>query len=202
MRKFIILTGMSGVGKTTLSKYVQSKMNNVTVITVDTIFEKICEIIGFNNEKEKKRNRTIALNCFRKMLEECMKRKDEIIIVEYPFKTIWKDFFSKISNQYNYDVLTVKLYGDTFENLYERTCIRDLSKDRNIIHESDFYNPNEKEKTDKRKVQSKELLREIYQSEGRTNFTIGKELKLISKDKETLEGCFIKIRNWILENEQ
>lgn len=200
MKKFIILTGISRVGKTTLSKYIQNRINNVTVINVDTIFEQICEIIGFNNEKEKNRNRTIALNCFRKMLQECMKRKDEIIVVDYPFQTLWKDFFSKVSNQYNYDVLTVKLYGDTFEDVYKRACIRDLSKDRNIIHESNYYNPNKKEKVHKRKVQSKEVLREIYENESRTNFTIGKELKLISKDEKTLEECFQQIKIWILEN--
>lgn len=202
MKKLIILTGISGTGKTTLSKYIQSKMDHVTVITVDAIFEQICEIIGFNNEKEKKRNRTIALNCFRKMLEECMKREDEIIIVEYPFRMAWESFFKRISNQYNYDVLTAKLYGETFKEIYERACIRDLSKERNIIHEASFYKPNTKKKEEKRNVQSKEVLRKIYESEARTNFTIGTELKLISKDKKTLEECFRQIKKWILEGEK
>lgn len=44
MKKLIILTGISGVGKTTLSKYIQNKIDDVTVITVDTIFEEICEM--------------------------------------------------------------------------------------------------------------------------------------------------------------
>lgn len=188
---------MSGTGKTTLAKHIQRKINNVTVITVDAIFEQICEIIGFNDKEGKKRNRKIALTCFKKMLEECMKREDEIIIVEYPFKIEWKKFFEKISKKYNYDVLTAKLYGETFDDLYERTCIRDLSKDRNVIHESDYYNPTKK--SNKRKVQSKEVLKQIYESEGRTNFVVGKEMKLISKDKETLEKCFIKIKEWIVK---
>ncbi len=199
MKKLIILTGISGVGKTTLANYIQSKIQNVTVITVDTILEGICEMIGFHDKKEKKRNRTIALNCFKKILEECMKREDKIIVVDYPFKSIWKDFFDKISGKYDYDVLTVKLYGETFEQVYERACARDLSEERNIIHECDTYFPNREGNAIRRKVQSEDVLRKIYESEARTDFIVGKELKLVNKDKESLEECFTKIERWVLK---
>ncbi len=197
MKKLIILTGISGVGKTTLSKYIQNKIENVTVITVDTILEEICEMIGFHDSKGKKRNRTIALNCFKKMLEECMKREDEIILIDYPFKRIWKDFFDKISCKYDYDVLTVKLYGETFEQVYQRGCIRDLSNERSLIHETDSYDPSKKEKEIERKVQSEEVLRKIYESEARTDFIVGQELKLVNKDPESLEICFTEIERWV-----
>ncbi len=200
MKKLIILTGISGVGKTTLSKYIQNKIDDVTVITVDTIFEEICKIIGFHDSKEKKRNRTIALNCFKKMLEECMKREDKIILIDYPFKRIWKDFFDKISCKYDYDVLTVKLYGETFEQVYERACIRDLSNERSLIHETDSYDSSKKEKQIERKVQSEEVLRKIYESEARTDFIVGQELKLVNKDPESLEECFTEIERWVLED--
>ena len=188
MKKLIILTGISGVG---------NKIENVTVITVDTILEEICEMIGFHDSKGKKRNRTIALNCFKKMLEECMKREDEIILIDYPFKRIWKDFFDKISCKYDYDVLTVKLYGETFEQVYQRGCIRDLSNERSLIHETDSYDPSKKEKEIERKVQSEEVLRKIYESEARTDFIVGQELKLVNKDPESLEICFTEIERWV-----
>lgn len=198
MKKLIILTGISGTGKTTLSKYIQKNIDNTTIITVDEIFEKVCEIIGFHNERQKKANRTIALNCFKKMLEECMKREDKIIVIDYPFKIKWRDFFNKITEKYGYDTLTVKLYGESFEEVYKRACIRDLSSQRNIIHEVSSYIPSKKGKNIERKVQSKNLLKEIYENEARTNFIIGNEMKLISKDQITLEQCFNKIKNWIL----
>lgn len=201
MKKLIILTGISGVGKTTLLKYMQKNIDNTTAITVDEIFEKICEIIGFYNEKQKKRNRKIALKCFKEMLEQCMKREDKIIIIDYPFSIKWYEFFVKISKKYNYDTLTVKLYGETFEEIYKRTCIRDLSNERNIIHEISSYIPNKNKTEYKRNVQSKELLKEIYNSESRTDFTVGDELKLISKNKTTLLQCFNKIKNWIFEED-
>lgn len=200
MKKLIILTGISGVGKTTLSKYIQNKIDGVTVITLDSILERICEMIGFHDKKGKKRNRTVAFDCFRKMLELCMKREDKIIIVDYPFRSSWKDFFHKISCKYDYDVLTVKLYGETFEQIYERACVRDLSDERNLIHESDSYHPSKKGKDNKRNVQSEDVLRKIYESEGRTNFTVGQELKLVNKDKESLEECFSEIKRWLLED--
>ena len=64
MKKLIILIGISGVGKTTLAKYIQSKIENVTVITVDTILEGICEMIGFHDKKKKKEKSYHCLKLF------------------------------------------------------------------------------------------------------------------------------------------
>ena len=102
-------------------------------------------------------------------------------------------------SKYDYDVLTVKLYGETFEQVYERACARDLSEERNIIHECDTYFPNREGNAIRRKVQSEDVLRKIYESEARTDFIVGKELKLVNKDKESLEECFTKIERWVLK---
>lgn len=196
MKKLIILTGMSGSGKTTLAKYIQSKIENVTTITLDIIFEAICDIIGFQDRKGKKRNCTIAKNCVKGMIEECMRRKDEIIIVDYPFESSWTHFFNKVSNQYEYDVLTVKLYGESFEKQWERTCTRDLSNQRHVMHESPSYNPKYKE-TLTRNKQSKQELKKFYETEIKTSITIGQELKIINKNEKSIEKAFVEIKKWL-----
>lgn len=196
MKKLIVMTGMSGSGKTTLAKFIQSKLQNVTIITLDTVFEAICDTIGFLDRKGKERNCTIAKNCVKGMVEECMRRKDEIIIVDYPFESSWERFFTKVSTQYEYDVLTVKLYGETFEKQWERTCTRDLSEVRHVMHESPSYNPQNKEKLTRNK-QSKEELKQIYESESKTKITVGKELKVVNKNQKSIEEAYSKIQKWI-----
>ena len=140
MKKLIILTGVSGTGKTTLAKYMQKELNNATVITVDTIFENICDIIGFRNIKQKNKIRLLAKKFSKNILVECMKRNDEIIIIDYPFSKKWEGYFQKVSRKFEYDVLTVKMYGKTFEDIWNRVCKRDISKERHIIHGIDCYN--------------------------------------------------------------
>lgn len=196
MKKLMIITGVSGSGKTTLAKYIQSKIENVTLITLDTIFEAICDTIGFQNRKGKKRNCTIAKKCVKDMIEECMKRKDEIIMVDYPFEASWENFFKKVSSKYEYDVLTVKLYAENFERQWERTSTRDLSSQRHVMHESPSYNPKDKEKLT-RNLQSKEELKQICESGSRTKILVGKELKIINKNEKSIKEAFSKIEKWL-----
>ncbi|WP_300855375.1 hypothetical protein [uncultured Clostridium sp.] len=45
-------------------------------------------------------------------MEECIKKEEKIIVIEYPFSVTWQPFFNKIAEKYGYDILTAKLYGN------------------------------------------------------------------------------------------
>ena len=53
MNKLIIVTGISGSGKTTISKYIYNHYNNFTIISMDTLKENIYDLVGFDNYEEK-----------------------------------------------------------------------------------------------------------------------------------------------------
>lgn len=197
MKKLIIITGISGIGKTTLAKYIQRELNHVTIITVDSLLENICDMIGFSNKEQKESIRKLTKKFCKKILEECMKREDEVIIIEYPFSQSWKNYFEKVSTQYQYDVLTLKLYRENFEECWEKVYERDLSPIRHIIHETDCYHPQENCLID-RNLQSKETLKFLYENEKRTDFVVGTELKIINQDNNTsLKRAIKQIRKWI-----
>lgn len=198
MNKLIILTGVSGTGKTSMAKLIQEELDNVTVITVDTIFENMCDIVGFKDKKQKDKIRYLARQTARKILELCMKRMDEIIVIEYPFSKNWESYFTRVSEKYKYDVLTVKMYGKNFEELWNRTCKRDLSPQRHIIHEIDSYDVKNKGVGKSRQTQNKQLLKRIYEEERRTKICVGEELKVINHDEKAKQQAFNKIKKWIL----
>ena len=91
MSKLIIITGISGTGKTTLAKILYNKIESSTLLSFDTLTENIYDIVGFKNKTEKKSLKQLNTNIYKSLIEECMKRKDEIIILEKPFKIEWKD---------------------------------------------------------------------------------------------------------------
>lgn len=100
MNKLIIITGISGTGKTTLAKELYNKIENSTLLSGDIIFENIYDIVGFKNKAEKKSLKSLNISIYKRLLKECMKRKDEVIILEYPFKVNWKPYLDQLSNQY------------------------------------------------------------------------------------------------------
>lgn len=200
MKKLIILTGISGTGKTTMAKYIQEKLENVTIITVDTILENLCDIVGFKDKEQKKKIRSLTKKTSKKLLELCMEREDEIIVIDYPFSKIWEKYFKRISEKYQYDVLTVKMYGESFEDIWDRVYQRDMSDERHIIHEIDCYNVKDKDKiVNKKTAQNKNVLRRIYKEERRTKIVVGDEIKIISNNEHNRQKEFNKIKDWILE---
>lgn len=93
MKKLIIITGVSGTGKTTLAKILHKKLENSILLSYDEFSEKISDMIGFKNKEQKKHLCYLKTEMYKKLIEECMGRKDEIIILEKPFKIEWRVFF-------------------------------------------------------------------------------------------------------------
>lgn len=61
MNKLIIITGVSGTGKTTLANILYEKIENSTLLSYDKLSESIYDIVGFKNNNEKKKLRILNI---------------------------------------------------------------------------------------------------------------------------------------------
>lgn len=138
MKKLIIVTGISGTGKTTLAKMLYEKINGSTLLSYDTLSENIYDIVGFKNKTEKKSLQSLNIELYKKLIRECMKRKDEVIILERPFKKEWIDFFDNLSKQYAYEIYTINVFAKDFNVIWARLLKREKSKKER--HPSHYLN--------------------------------------------------------------
>ncbi len=140
MKKLIIITGVSGTGKTTLAKKLYNKLENSILISYDEFSEKICDIIGFKNKEQKSHLYDLRIKMYKELIEECMQREDEIIILEKPFKIKWKDFFEDLITKYNYNAYTINIFARDFETIWNRLIKRENKKEeRHPSHYLDSY---------------------------------------------------------------
>ena len=80
------------------------------------------------------------------LIEETMKRNDEVVIVEYPFKKEWITFFEKMIAKYDYQAYTMHLFAKDFDTIWERLKIRENSEERHSSHYLQEYSFKKKEK--------------------------------------------------------
>lgn len=139
MKKLIIITGVSGVGKSTIAKALHEKIQNSTLLSFDVLIESIYDIVGFKDISQKNSLRIINRKIYKKLLEECLKRNDEIVITEYPFKKNWINFFESMINKYSYEAYTINIFSKNFDTLWERLKKRENSNQRHPSHYLDSY---------------------------------------------------------------
>lgn len=146
MKKLIIITGISGTGKTTLAKNLNIKMEDSILLSYDELSEKISDIIGFKNKEQKDHLYNLKLKIYKELIEECMQREDEVIILEKPFKIEWKDYFESLIVKYKYDVFTINVFAKDFETIWQRLIKREVRKEeRHPAHYLDSYYHNKKD---------------------------------------------------------
>lgn len=138
MKKLIIVTGISGTGKTYLTKELYNKIENSILLSFDKINEDVNDILGFKDEKQKKSLKPLKKKIYKILIEECMKREDEVIILEKPFKIEWKKYFQKILQKYDYEVYTINMFAKDFNTIWNRLLKREMSKEER--HPSHYLN--------------------------------------------------------------
>lgn len=147
MKKLVIITGVSGTGKSTIAKTIYENVKNSTLLSLDAIKENIYDIMGFKNKNEKKSLKPLITKIYKQLMKEALKRGDEVVIVEYPFKKKWIKFFEKIVNEYNYEIYTINVFAKNFDILWERLTKRENSKEErhpsHYLEEYDFRKKNE-----------------------------------------------------------
>lgn len=140
MKKLIIITGISGTGKTTLAKKLYEKLENSILLSYDEFSEKICDIVGFKNKEQKNHLYYLKTKMYKELIEECMQRKDEIIILEKPFKTEWRNFLEDLTIKYKYNAYTINVFAKDFETIWNRLIKREYNKnERHPSHYLDSY---------------------------------------------------------------
>ena len=129
MNKLIIITGSSGTGKSTLGEQIYNKIENSILLSYDYFIENIYDIIGFKNIEQKRSLGALDARMYKSLIKECMKREDEVIILEKPFTKSWKSFFENLMQKYDYEVFTINMFAKDFDTIWNRLLIRENSKE-------------------------------------------------------------------------
>lgn len=182
MNRLIIITGISGIGKSTISNYIYKHYKNSTLISVDTLKENIYEIVGFYNHEQKQNLNQLVYNTFIELLNECMKRKDENIIIEYPFSQKWENIFKELINKYNYKAVTIRLKITDYDTVYKRLKQRDNSINRHPSHSLNNYNPKKKKDYKSVSILSYEQLKQDYESNKYSSISLGKTIDFVNNN--------------------
>ena len=180
MNKLIIITGISGSGKTTIASNIYNYYKKSTIISMDTLKENIYDLVGFNNYEEKQKLKDIVYDTFIKILKECMKRQDENIIIEYPFNKKWENIFRELVSKYNYDAITIKVKGKDYDTIFKRLDTRNNSTRRHPSHSLTNYNLKEKDKYKSSNELDYNELKIDYYNDKYTSICIGKEINYIN----------------------
>lgn len=194
MKKLIIITGISGTGKTTLSKMLHKKINESTLLSYDTLSENIYDIVGFRNKKEKKSLQSLNIEIYKKLIRECMKRKDEVIILERPFKKEWIDFFDNLSKQYAYEIYTINVFAKDFKVIWERLLQREKSKkERHPSHYLNSYYLKKKQEYEPFFEYDYDTLKEEYDGLISNRINLGKIIEIQDIEKVNIDGLMEEI---------
>lgn len=81
---------------------------------------------------------------FLKLLYECMRREDAMIIIEYPFNPTWKEKFQSLIDEFSYDVITINVKTHNIDETFNIVDRRNNSSERHVIHSLEAYDPKKK----------------------------------------------------------
>ncbi len=193
MNKLIIITGISGSGKTTLARYLNQTIQNSILLSLDQVKESVADTIGFKNTQQKENLHKLSNQFFTSLLEESMKRKDETIIIEYPFSIEWKSAFQNFSQKYNYNVITINSIVDDFDENWDRIIKRDFSDERHPSHERNEYNPLYKNQYEKVQNMDYYKLKEENDTKEYHQINLGTIIEFRNENKQSLEEIRKKI---------
>ena len=141
-KKMVLITGYPGTGKTYLSDIICGKIPHFISVSIDGIKEQMWDQYGYDSEEQKKHLNKLSLQRFFSELEKLMSNGIDIIS-DYPFSQKQAPLLQKMSQQYGYEVLTIRLLAD-LDTLFERQAKRDLDSGRHLGHVLSRYHLGDK----------------------------------------------------------
>ncbi|AIF50279.1 AAA family ATPase [Pelosinus sp. UFO1] len=136
-KKLILLAGYPGTGKTYLCNIILEWRNCFVVLSPDDIKEKFWDELGFDSLEEKEKTIQLSWDYYYKKMKEIMQGGSSIIS-DYPFSEKHKSKIELLSEQYGYQIVTIRLTGD-LDVLFERQKKRDLDTNRHLGHILNCY---------------------------------------------------------------
>lgn len=136
-KTLIIVTGGPGTGKSYAAKKLAQEIENLHILSYDSVKEAEWDRFGFDNAAQKNRLNQFCLEEFYLILQKMM-WEEKTILIEYPFNHRHKDALAALIDQYDYRAITLYLYGD-WKIIYERGLNRDKKDNRHPGHMTNYY---------------------------------------------------------------
>lgn len=140
VKELVVISGISGCGKTTLAKKLAAR-HNIYLLSVDVCKAELGTQYGFLTDFEKKIFNNTAEEHFKLQCITQM-RTQESVIVEYPFSSDWQAFFTECAKSYGYRLIVINLVSKDFKRVYNARVERDKQTDRPKVLLCDAWIPN------------------------------------------------------------
>ena len=176
MKKYLILlAGPPATGKSYLSRLICQTLPETYTVSPDELKENLADNIGYNSLEEKVELEKVVWDYYYQALELYMKIGKQFILTEYPFSYKQKPILEKLTTEYKYDIITIRLVCD-FETLWNRRIQRDLSEDRHLSYILSHYHYGDtcRNRSAADQLITKEEFAEIIQARDYNHFEMGK----------------------------
>ena len=176
MKKYLILlAGPPATGKSYLSRLICQALPETYTVSPDELKENMADNFGYNSLEEKVELERVVWDYYYQALELYMKIGKQFILTEYPFSYKQKPILEKLTTEYKYDIITIRLVCD-FETLWNRRIQRDLSEDRHLSYILSHYHYGDtcRNRSAADQLITKEEFAEIIQARDYNHFEMGK----------------------------
>ncbi|NWO00754.1 AAA family ATPase [Tetragenococcus halophilus] len=173
-RYLILIAGSPATGKSYLVHEIQKVLPSIFILTPDELKETLADSVGFNNLTEKAQLEEEVWSNYYRILSIYMQLGKRFILSEYPFSDKQKGCLQKLSENYGYKLITIRLRAE-FETLWERRKLRDRQNDRHLSHIMSHYHYDDK-LVDRRQADNlidKSGFRKIIDDRGYDQFALG-----------------------------
>ncbi|MER0122603.1 AAA family ATPase [Streptococcus sp. ZJ93] len=176
MEKYLILlAGPPATGKSYLNSLICKVLPQTYTVSPDEFKQDMADSVGFSTAQEKKELEQQVWQLYYQALEVYMRVGKQFIVTEYPFSYKQKPYFEKLSERYNYHVLTIRLVAD-FEVLWQRRIQRDLDDSRHLSFLMSHYRYGDtlQDRTQADELITKQGFWDIIEARQYNDFSLGK----------------------------